>query len=75
MKAQIWVKTRNRGRDWAEYRHLDGKKRAAGSRLEETTGDALRGRSGCRKSRGILQFWIPMDFFPLEPFGSKKTAP
>jgi hypothetical protein len=41
MKAQIWAKMRNRGRGWAEYRRPD-EKRAAGGRVGETAGDALR---------------------------------
>jgi hypothetical protein len=40
MKAQIWVKTRNRGHDWAIFRRLDEKK-AAGGLVGFMAGDTL----------------------------------
>jgi hypothetical protein len=44
MKAQIRGKTRNRGRDWADFRHPD-EKNATGGLVGTMAGDALTHQS------------------------------
>jgi hypothetical protein len=41
MKAQIRAKTRIRGRDWADLRRPDEKKKGAGGLVGRVSGDAL----------------------------------